>query len=133
MLPDVRRLNREDFPDAPSWVDPMLNTLNAFMDSVYNIMNKNLSLVYNFNIQIVTVAVSTDGNGDISPVKQKLAIRGKVRGLVVIRVLKEANDQTSIQAPYVEWSQSEDILTITNIASLNTDKKYKIVLLVIGD
>lgn len=132
MLPDVRRLNKEDFQDAPNWVDPMLNTLNQFMDSVYNLMNKNLSLTENFNIQIVNISVNTDGNGDISPVKQKLSIRGKVQGVSVIRVIKESSDTTSIDAPYVEWVQSENILSILNIAGLNTSKKYKILLMVIG-
>lgn len=129
MLPDTRRLNREDFQDAPNWIDPMLTVINAFMDSVYNIMNRNISLTQNLNIQIATINVETDSNGDIKPVKLKTTIRGRVAGVTVIRVI--STDTSSI-SPFVSFTQNENILTISNIASLNSNQKYKIILLVIG-
>ena len=131
MLPDVRRLNREDFQDAPSWIDPMLNTLNAFMDSVYNIFNRNVSLIDNLNMQIITLSVSTKSDGSINPIEQKLAIRGKVNGVVVLKVISE--DIANITTPFLNWTQSSDILEISNIASLNNNKDYKIIILVIGE
>ena len=130
MLPDTRRLNREDFQDAPNWIDPMLTVINAFMDSVYNIMNRNISLTQNLNIQIATINVETDSNGDIKPVKLKTTVRGRVAGVTVIRVI--TTDTSSI-SPFVSFTQNEDILTISNIASLNNSEKYKIILLVIGE
>lgn len=130
MLPDTRRLNREDFQDAPNWIDPMLTVINAFMDSVYNIMNRNISLTQNLNIQIVTINVETDTNGDIKPVKLKTTVRGRVAGVSVIRVI--TTDTSSI-SPFVSFTQNENILTISNIASLNSNQKYKIILLVIGE
>lgn len=130
MLPDTRRLNREDFQEAPNWIDPMLTVINAFMDSVYNIMNRNISLTQNLNIQIVTINVETDTNGDIKPVKLKTTVRGRVAGVSVIRVI--TTDTSSI-SPFVSFTQNENILTISNIASLNSNQKYKIILLVIGE
>ena len=130
MLPDTRRLNREDFQDAPAWIDPMLVVLNAFMDSVYNIMNRNISLTQNLNIQIATINVETDSNGDIKPVKLKTTVRGRVVGVSVIRAI--STDTSSI-SPFVSFTQNENILTISNIASLNSNEKYKIILLVIGE
>lgn len=130
MLPDTRRLNREDFQDAPAWIDPMLTVINAFMDSVYNIMNRNISLTQNLNIQIVTINVETDTNGDIKPVKLKTTVRGRVAGVSVIRVI--TTDTSSI-SPFVSFTQNENILIISNIASLNSNQKYKIILLVIGE
>lgn len=130
MLPDTRRLNREDFQEAPNWIDPMLTVINAFMDSVYNIMNRNISLTQNLNIQIVTINVETDTNGDIKPVKLKTTVRGRVAGVSVIRVI--TTDTSSI-SPFVSFIQNENILTISNIASLNSNQKYKIILLVIGE
>lgn len=130
MLPDTRRLNREDFQDAPNWIDPMLTVINAFMDSVYNIMNRNISLTQNLNIQIVAINVETDTNSDIKPVKLKTTVRGRVAGVSVIRVI--TTDTSSI-SPFVSFTQNENILTISNIASLNSNEKYKIILLVIGE
>lgn len=130
MLPDTRRLNREDFQDAPNWIDPMLTVINAFMDSVYNIMNRNISLTQNLNIQIVAINVETDTNSDIKPVKLKTTVRGRVAGVSVIRVI--TTDTSSI-SPFVSFIQNENILTISNIASLNSNQKYKIILLVIGE
>lgn len=130
MLPDVRRLNREDFQDAPQWLDPMLNTLNSFMDSVYNIFNRNVSLTDNLNIQLTTISVETDGSGNISPVKIKTTVRGRVNGIVVIRAVSDSGNS---QAPFVDYIQSENIITISKIAGLNLSTKYKIIMLVFGE
>lgn len=131
MLPDIRRLNREDFQDAPSWIDPMLNTINVFMDSVYNLFNKHVSLVENLNTQFVTLKVTTKSDGTINPIKQKLSIRGKITGLVVVRVISE--DIANITTPFLTWNQNGDVLEITKIANLNNSKDYKIIILVIGE
>lgn len=130
MLPDVRRLNREDFQNAPDWLDPMLNVLNSFMDSVYNIMNRNVSLTQNLNFQIYSMSLETDSNGDIKPLKIKTTVRGKVVGVVPVRVI---STDTSLLSPFVYFTQNEDILTITNIANLNNDQKYKIIVLIVGE
>lgn len=130
MLPDVRRLNREDFQDAPTWLDPMLNTINSFMDSVYNIFNRNVSLTNNLNLQIYNLSVETDGNGDISQVKVKTTVRGRVNGVLVIRTI--SNGSTS-QAPFVDYVQVDNIITISKIAGLNPSTKYKIILLIVGE
>lgn len=131
MLPDIRRLNREDFQDAPNWVDPMLNSLNIFMDSVYNILNKHVSLSENLNAQFITLKVSVKSDGTINPIKQKLSIRGKITGLVVVRVISE--DVANITTPFLVWNQTADVLEITKIANLNNSKDYKIIVLVIGE
>lgn len=130
MLPDVRRLNREDFQDAPQWLDPMLNTLNSFMDSVYNIFNRNVSLTDNLNIQLTTISVETDGSGNITPVKIKTTVRDRVNGIVVIRAVSDSGNS---QAPFVDYIQSENIITISKIAGLNLSTKYKIIMLVFGE
>ena len=129
MLPDSRRLNREDLQDAPAWVDPMLTVINAFMDSVYNIMNRNISLTQNLNIQIATINIETDSNGDIKPIRLKTSIRGKVVGISTIRVV--STDLTV--SPTIYFTQNEDILLISNIASLNNNEKYRIIILIIGE
>lgn len=129
MLPDSRRLNREDLQDAPAWVDPMLTVINAFMDSVYNIMNRNISLTQNLNIQIATINIETDSNGDIKPIRLKTSIRGKVVGISTIRVI--STDLTV--SPTIYFTQNEDILLISNIASLNNNEKYRIIILIIGE
>lgn len=130
MLPDVRRLNREDFPDAPGWLDPMLNTINSFMDSVYNIFNRNVSLSDNLNFQLLTLNVETDVNGDIQPIKVKTSVRGRVNGLIVIRAISDSGNS---QAPFVDYIQSDNIITISKIAGLNISTKYKIIMLAVGE
>lgn len=132
MLPDVRRLNREDFADAPDWIDPMLNTINTFMDSVYNILNKNVSLNQNLNAQFITLNITTKSDGSINEVKQKLFIRGRATGVIILRITGEDVPNISYQ-PFIDWSQSNNILTISNIATLSSNKEYKILFLVIGE
>ena len=93
--------------------------------------NKHVSLVDNLNAQFITLNVSTKSDGTINPIKQKLAIRGRVNGLVVIKVISE--DVSNITTPFIIWNQNGDVLEITKIANLNNSKDYKIIILVIGE
>lgn len=57
-LPPISRFSREDFPDAPGWIDKLLTPLNASLGSIYGALNGGLSLTDNLKSQVKTLDVT---------------------------------------------------------------------------
>lgn len=70
--PIYKRLSREDFQDAPNWIDRLLLPLNQFMESTTNIFSKNISLGDNIQARSFTLNLTTSATyttGTFEPVK----------------------------------------------------------------
>lgn len=70
--PIYKRLSREDFQDAPNWIDRLLLPLNQFMESTTNIFSKNISLGDNIQARSFTLSLTTTASyttGTFEPVK----------------------------------------------------------------
>lgn len=57
-LPTIQRIKYEDYKDAPSWFGQFLMTLNLFVNSIYNIVNRgvtysNLAVIAPFSFTYV--------------------------------------------------------------------------------
>lgn len=57
-LPTIQRIKYEDYKDAPAWFAQFLQTLNLFVNAVYNIINRgitysNLAVIAPFMFQYV--------------------------------------------------------------------------------
>lgn len=135
MLPDFRRLNKEDFEDAPNWVDKLLTSLNAFMESTYNILNKNISLTDNLNFQVYKTSfetLATYTNGDFNPLSFSKTVKGRVIGIIVGQIKKE--DGSSLDtAVYPHYDVSNNMVQISYIAGLDNSTKYNTILVAIGE
>lgn len=51
-IPIQQQLNRQDFPEAPSWISGLLYPLNLFMTLVVNALRNQLTLQDNFSFVI---------------------------------------------------------------------------------
>lgn len=58
-LPVFKRIQREDFPDAPAWVDRLLYPLNKFFEGVYAALNQNLTFTENLATGLVSLEFET--------------------------------------------------------------------------
>lgn len=58
-LPNLKRLVREDFPDAPDWLGDLFDTINPFIESVYSGFNHQLTFGDNLGCQVATVEFTT--------------------------------------------------------------------------
>jgi hypothetical protein len=64
-LPPVKRISKEDLPEAPSWVEKLIYPVNLFFDSVYRALNGRLTVPDNISGQIkeISFQVRSDYNG----------------------------------------------------------------------
>lgn len=59
--PDFRRINRQDLPGSPAWVDNLLSPVNLFFEQTYALLNGSVDF-QNITGQQITTTFSTPSN-----------------------------------------------------------------------
>jgi hypothetical protein len=124
-FPGFRRLQEQDFPRKYSdLIGSLFLTLNAFMESVTQILNKRLDFANNFDALDVTF----EATAPITNLKVKNTQGGVLNGHEVLNVVNKSNPSEVIQfKPYVTYTATNDgQLLITNIGGLTAGNKYVI-------
>lgn len=134
-LPNVKSIRKEDLGDAPDWVDNLLSALNSFMESIYTIVNGNLSFSENINCKIfnyvfITKSDYTTNGWDNINISVKL--NNKINGVILLAVYNVTDTATlSLTAKSVEWDEQPNSCRIKYISGLANSTKYQVRLLII--
>lgn len=137
---DFRRFIREDFIDAPEWVNKLFIPLNVALEQIKSALTGNLTFDENIRSTISQVVVQTksDYTADASapagwtPINITLTNRFQPRGVMIMNAVEDAANYSPITASSVTWRQlSADQITILYIGGLKPSTKYTITLLII--
>jgi hypothetical protein len=134
-IPSFQRLIKEDAKEEDQAVIEKVGySVNAFAEQMLNAMNKNITVNDNLNMEYKTIDVTTNSNGDVpSNTEFKSGLRIKLKGMQVIRVENLSNPSLSMQSsPFVDFSEKNFIVNISNITGLRVNTKYRITLLTFG-
>lgn len=128
-IPQTKRFLIEDFPDQASWIGPLLQNLNIFMEQVTFGLNKGLTLTDNLRATIREIDVV----GGSYPVSFKQTFPGKCFGLWVVNAVEnDGSPATLTTAVWADWTQKDNNLIINNLSGLTADQKYKITVIAVG-
>jgi len=132
-LPTTRKVLREDVKGAPSWIIPLIDALNSFMDSVYGAMNKNITFGDNIGCQVkeLTYRTPTTYPTGVDPVEFTSTLKFRSSGLWVTQVVERQNYLPPPGPVYIPWVEDSGIIRIGTITGLEADKVYTIRLLLI--
>lgn len=137
---DFRRFIREDFIDAPEWLNRVFIPLNVALEQIKSALTNNLTFDENIRSSIVQVAVQTksdytpdaSGTAGWTPINLSLSSRFQARGVLIMNAVEDAANYSPITASSVTWRQlSPDQITILYVGGLKPASKYTITLLVI--
>lgn len=137
-LPSVKRLVREDIPNAPEWIDTLIDPLNTFMEEVYYALDRDLTLNENIIGGVSTIQFKTrsDYTTAVDPLDgweiQKLFDPISVKPeFVGIGQITDRDEFTIITAPVsLSWDWLDGEVRIKYIAGLTDSKRYEIKLLI---
>lgn len=101
-LTNIKRINREELKDAPSWVDPMLGAYNNFMEQATRAINGNLTFSDNSLCAILT---NTFASGVELVVKNPF--QNALRPIGVIPIYADSN--VLIGASRITYKPNTDI------------------------
>ena len=133
--PNFKKITTEDFPpDQQQNIGKLAFPINSFSEQVRNLFDGNVDFL-NLNQELVTVKITVNGSGiPTTSNKVKSNLRTKAAGYVCIRAFNltnSANYPTS--TPFINFTQSGNIVTINQISGLVANEKYSLVLLSIGN
>lgn len=128
MLPAYKKIRKENIPEAPKWVDFIINPFNEFVEKVYSLFNKGITFDDNINSDKITLPGFTTND---LPYTFQNRIKGIPAGLQVIKAQIEAGSFIQIGAPvFPEWeyNSANNSIILHNLTNLSSDKKYSIIL-----
>lgn len=137
-LPIIKRIQREDFPDAPAWIDKLTYPINSFFESVYNSLNKNLTFGDNIASEIkeftfTTLASYVGTAATWEAIEFQRSIKASPKGVVLLQIYKFGSATYSpIEGDvYMDWSETNGTVTIGLVRGLAASTKYTLRVLVI--
>lgn len=133
--PILDRLRVEDIPKAPDWFkNRVLYIINRFLESVVQILTKNVTFQDNFDAQIYTDTINAAGL--TSGYKFKITTNNKPIGLFIMKINKTTDLYTTFtQAPFPLWEYQDDNglrqIVIHDILGIDNSSDYNVTLLVV--
>ncbi len=130
-LPTQKKILKEDLKDSPNWINPLIDTLNNFMELVYGALNGNITYsenVYCFIKELTYKTPSTYPTMD--NVEFMNTLKNKVTGVQVLQAFEKSTYTPAAGPVYVPWVENNGDLVISSITGLAANKTYTIRLLV---
>lgn len=120
-LPALKSLKTEDFPkDQQGWIPRLLQPLNQFMLTVYQLLNGNLQFGNNIRAQIQEFTFEG------SEVRFQSEI-GRPQGLVLISIQDISASPTAITAACQPlWTYQGTQVVIQDVLGVSSGQKYRI-------
>lgn len=128
----ISRLSREEFKDAPGWIDRLLGWLNQLLEQLAFALNRQLTFEQNIQSQtkeFSLVAGAAAVNNTLSfACTMKVAPRMLLKGRVSLR----SGNYTPIGAAVdIEWRFDAGQVIITSITGLTAGLTYDFVVLLV--
>lgn len=134
--PELRRLKKEDFESKDQeLVGKLAFPINQFMEQTQSALNKGLDFE-NLNREIVEVdIIRTSSNTPKITTKIKTNLKSKIAGFNCINAINidsSAPTATVTGQPFITWSETSGLVTVSHIYGLPADVKFRLRFEVIG-
>lgn len=126
-LPSYKRIMKGDFPkQMQDVVSQLALIINSAFDSIFNALNKNLTLADNMYATINSVTVMVDSIGTpTTPTIFSIVTKGPIAGISVLSATNSTNNAIyPTGQPFISFTQSGSIITINNITGLVAGNTY---------
>jgi len=123
------KLTLEDFKEQREWIGPLFSILNGFTGDLVAALNNGLTVEDNLRQEIKEIKFKNSSSD--YPVKFKAKFNLNPKGMYPIYFYNNTLSAYSTQTPWVEWSYSDGLISISNVSGLTADSQYTIRLLVV--
>jgi len=136
-LPTIRRLLRENIPEAPDWIDKLLNPLNKFFEETFAALDKNITFEENIRAQLKSITFTTGAAYDGTAANFEMLVFSstlptKVQGVIIMQIKADTDNYTPIEGDVcLDWQEINKEVQVGLIRGLSTSTKYILNVLVI--
>ena len=130
-LPVIDRFQKQNYSNAPDWFTRFLNDMNQFTETVWNILNKNLTIEDNLDSQVYRMAIRAGATAADNATSFITTLKHAPQAVLVGQV----TDQEAYQVPLtaavgVQWTFSGSTISITSISGLIAGQTYNLTLVI---
>lgn len=131
-LPSQKKILREDVKGAPNWIGVVIDTVNSFMETVYQAMNRNITFRENIACMIKELSYKTPSTypSGLEPIEFMTTLKTKATGLWLMQIYDKATYLPPPGSVFVPWVENNGTIVISTITGLEADKTYVVRLLV---
>lgn len=123
-LPPQKKILREDVKGAPTWVNSIIETMNNFMENVYQALNKNIN-DENMASQVKEITYRTPSTyPTMDDIEFTSELKIKATGLSVLQVYERSNYTPPPGPVWVPWVEDNGVIIIGPITGLEASKTY---------
>ena len=128
-LPTIRRLSREEIPDAPEWVDALVYPLNLLFEQLYIGLNKGLTEDENFKGETKTFTITGSSTPEDNTFTFDSGAVTEPASIVLKRIIRSDRVNPSFsQAPWVNAQWTAGKIQVFSIVGLTDGVKYEVTL-----
>ena len=134
-LPTIKKVLNEDIKGLPSeikqGIQPIIGTINNFMEVVYQNFNKNVTFEQNVACFVKEIVYKTPSTyPTMENVEFESELKSKASGLMLVQALVRGTYVPVTTAVYVPWVENNGVIVIYPIVGLQADTTYTIRLLI---
>lgn len=128
----IKRLSREDFKDAPPWIDRLLVWLNQFVEYVALSFNKEITFDDNIQAQIKSFEVLAGATPALCTAQFTSTLRVVPRGVIKIKATQRSGNYVILSSSIdIFWRYESGTIFITSVTGLTAGNTYDFTVLVI--
>lgn len=124
-IPSLKKILREDIPDAPDWVVSLTTPINTFMEYMYQAMNRNISDSDNIACSIrELVYVTPSTYPTMENIEFQSGLKVKASGLTLLQIYRRSDYTPPTGTVYVPWVENNGVIIIYPITGLAVSTTY---------
>lgn len=122
-LPIQKKILREDLGDAPDWVQQIIGPVNNFMETIYQMANKNIDET-NLQSMIKEVTVVVPSTYPVmNTIKFQSTLKVRATGCVILQCLDKSTYKPVVTMNPA-WIDNSGTIEISGILGLTASKTY---------
>lgn len=130
--PKFQRLNREDFKDAPEWINRLLYWLNLFVEYITIAFKNGITFDDNIQAQIKNFSILAGATADLCTAEFMSTLPVSPRGLLKMKVTQRSGNFVVLtDAVDIHWRYDNGTVFITSVTGLTSGETYDFAVLLI--
>lgn len=129
---NFKRITAEDFEEEDQeMIRKLSSLLTPFLEQVAAALSKGVDFD-NLNQVFTSVDVTCTAGVPSAKLQVKYSLKTQLKGIIVTSARNLTDNTVVTSAPFITYSVSGDLITITNITGLPDAKKFRLSIILVG-
>ena len=131
-LPVIQRFQKQNYPGSPDWFTRFMSDVNLFTETIWNILNKNVTVSDNIDAYIYTFSLLAGASASNNTATFTPTISHTPQAVFVGNCVDAAAYSSPLSsAVYCSWTYNGSQIQIQSITGLTSGHTYSITLVVL--